>query len=55
MSLVGEKVTSIEVLAKGICNDIGTISVKESKGMMHMVVQVGDNIVVLRISGELKA
>jgi len=55
MSLVGEKMTSIEVLAEGISSDLASISAKASEEVLHMVVQVGDAIVVLRIYGKLKA
>ena len=55
MSLVGERVISIEILAKGISTDFASMSVNASKGVMHMAVRVRDAIVVLRISGKLKA
>jgi hypothetical protein len=52
---VGEKVISIEVLAKGISRDLAAIRVKASEGVLHMVVHVGDVVVGLRSSGKLKA
>jgi len=55
VSLVGERVTSIEVLAKEISNDLASMSVNASEGVLHMAMQVGDAIVVLRISRNLKA
>ena len=55
MSLVGEKVTSIEILAKRISSDLASISVKASEEVLRMVVQVSDAIDVLRIYGKLKA
>ena len=55
MSLVGEKVISIEVLAKGIIIDLATISVKASERVLHTVVHVGDAFVVLRSFGKFKA
>ena len=55
MSLVGEKVMSIEILAKGISNDLAAIRVKASEGVLHIVAHVGDVVVGLRSSGKLKA
>ncbi len=55
MSLVGERVTSIEALAKGISTDLASMSVNASERVVHQAMQVGDAIVVLRISGQLKA
>ena len=55
MSLVGERVISIEVLAKGIRTDLASMSVNASGGVLHMAMHVGDAIVALRISGILKA
>ena len=55
MSLVGEKVMSIEVLAKGIRRDLAAIRVKASEGVLHMVVHVGNVVVGLRSYGKLKA
>ena len=55
MSLVDEKVTSIKVLANGISTDFESRSVNASEGVLHMAMHVGDVVVVLRISGKLKA
>ena len=55
MSLVGERVTSIEVLAKGMSTDLASMSVNSSEGVLHIAVQVENAIVVLRIFGKLKA
>jgi len=55
VSLVGERLISIEVLAKGISTDLASMSVNASEGGLHMAIQVGDAIVVLGISGKLKA
>ena len=55
MSRVGEKVISIEVLAKGISTDLASMSVNASEGVLHMAGHVGDAIVILRISEKLKA
>ena len=35
--------------------DLASMSVNASEGVLHMAVLVGDAIVVLRISGKLKA
>ena len=55
MSLTGEKVISIDVLAKGMSRDLASIRVKASKGALHMARHVGATVEVLRISGKLKA
>ena len=55
MSLVGQKVISIEVMAKEISSDLAAIRVKASEGMMHMDGHVGDVVVVLWSSRKLKA
>ena len=55
MSLVGVKVISIKVLAKGINIDLATIRVKVFEGVLHMVVHVGEDVAVLRSSRKLKA
>jgi hypothetical protein len=55
LSLVKEKVMRMEVLAKEIRRDLAAIRVKASKGVLHMVVHVGDVVVGLRSSRKLKA
>jgi len=48
-------VISIEILAMGISTDLASMSVNAFVGVLQMAVQVGDTIVVLRISGKMKA
>jgi len=55
VSLVDEKVISIEVLAKGTSNELAAIRVKASEGVLHMDVHVGDVVVGLRNFEKLKA
>ena len=55
MSLVGERVTRIEVLAKGISTNLASISVNASKRVMHLAVHVRHATLVLRIFGKWKA
>jgi hypothetical protein len=54
MSLVGEKVRSMEILAKGIMSDLAAISVKASEGILQIVVHVAEAGPSLRSSGKLK-
>ncbi len=56
MSLTSEKVISIDILAKRMSRDLASIRVKASKGALHIARHVGDDVKVLRISGnKLKA
>jgi hypothetical protein len=55
VSRVGEKAISIEVLAKGISNDLAAIRVKAFEGLLHVVVLVGGVVVVFQSSRKLKA
>ncbi len=45
----------MEVLAKRIKSDLAAMRVKASEGVLHMDVHVEEAVVVLRISGKLKA
>jgi hypothetical protein len=55
MSPIGEKVISIDVLAKGMSKYLASIRVKASEGVMQKARHVGEGVKVLRISGKLKA
>ncbi len=55
MSLIGEKVMSIEVLAKGMSRVLASMRVKASEGVLHKAKKVGDVVEILRISGKLRA
>ena len=55
MSLVGEKVRSVEVLTKGIRNDLAAIRAKASEGAVQVYVNVYDARVVLWSSLKLNA
>jgi hypothetical protein len=55
MSLTGEKVMSMEVLAKGMSRDLASMRVKASEGVLHKAKKVGDAMEILWISGKLRA
>ena len=55
MSLTGENVMSIKVLAKGISIDLASMRVKASEGVLHKAKKVGVAVEILRISGKLRA